>query len=32
MARITNKTILEIEAEYAKWSEFLNGGIGMFAF
>ena len=32
MARITNKTIYEIEAEYATWSEFLNGGIGMFAF
>jgi hypothetical protein len=32
MARITNKTISEIEGEYAKWSEFLNGGIGLFAF
>lgn len=32
MVRITNKIISEIEGEYAKWSEFLNGGIGMFAF
>ncbi|MBU0589928.1 MAG: hypothetical protein KJ852_12985 [Gammaproteobacteria bacterium] len=32
MARITNKTISEIEAEYSRWSEFLNGGIGIFAF
>lgn len=32
MAKITNRTIGEIDAEFAKWSEFLNGGIGLFAF
>lgn len=32
MARITNKTISEIEAEYSKWSELLNGGVGLLAF
>ncbi|WP_326533893.1 hypothetical protein [Pseudorhodoferax sp.] len=32
MAKITNRTIAEIDAEFAKWSEFLNGGIGLFAF
>lgn len=32
MRHITNKTLSDIEAEYAKWSEFLNGGVGLLAF
>ncbi len=32
MSQITENTLLEIEAEYAKWGEFLNGGIGLLAF
>ena len=32
MADITKKMLAQIEAEYSKWGEFLNGGIGLLAF
>ena len=32
MTTITNKTINEIEFEFAKWSEFFNVGVGLLSF
>ena len=32
MPEITQKTIEEIESDYAKWAEFLNVGIGLLSF
>lgn len=32
MAKITDTTLAEIETEYAKWSEFLNIGVGLLSF
>ena len=32
MAEITDTTLNEIEAEYMRWSEFLNVGIGLLSF
>lgn len=32
MVKITTKSISEIEAELAKWAEFLNVAVGLFSF
>jgi hypothetical protein len=32
MAEITEKTLSKIDAEYSKWAELLNGGIGLMSF
>lgn len=32
MNRVTPETLATIEAQYASWAEFLNGGIGLAAF
>ena len=32
MSKITQDTLLEIESAYARWSEFLNGIVGILAF
>jgi hypothetical protein len=32
MPEITEDTLKEIEAEYSKWGEYLNGGIGLLSF
>lgn len=32
MSKITLETIEEIEGEYAKWSEFMNVGVGLLSF
>ncbi len=32
MTNITENTLAQIESEYAKFGEFLNGGIGLLAF
>lgn len=32
MPEITEDTLKEIEAEYSKWGEFLNGGLGLLSF
>lgn len=32
MPEITQKTIEEIEVEYAKWADFLNIGVGLLSF
>lgn len=32
MAGISEDELIEIEAEYSKWGEYLNGGIGLLSF
>jgi len=32
MREITESTLKEIEAEYSKWGEYLNGGVGLLSF
>jgi len=32
LSQITDKTIEEIETDYAKWAEFLNVGVGLVSF
>jgi hypothetical protein len=32
MSQISKETLSEIEEEFAKWSEFLNMGVGLFSF